>query len=52
MDKKQYKRIDWSKCPPINNTYSGCTNRNVFAMILNEDGEWVIDPDFQKKIEE
>lgn len=37
MDKKQYKRIDWSKLPPINNTYSGCTNGNHLDIEINID---------------
>ncbi len=52
MDEKQYKHIDWSKQSSINNTYSGYTNKNMLAMTLNEDGEWVADPNFQKEIKE
>lgn len=53
MDKKSYKRIDWSKRKPIEECISsGDTNRNVFSATLNPDGEWVADAEDKNQIKE
>lgn len=53
MDKKVYKRIDWSKRKPKEEcNSSGDKNINIFSATLNSDGEWATDKQSKNQIEE
>lgn len=53
MDKKNYKRIDWSERKAIEECVSfGDTNGNVFSSTLSPDGEWIEGTRTQNQIQE